>query len=140
MLHDSDPSGHRLRVFDAELFSKHLYCDRSAVGSNAVAAANGVPESPPAEFPPQGCKLSEELRQFAAVAPENVGALTACRVAPLAILMQMYENDRYWKNLKQRDRLQLKEAQLALRASPNDDSFSSCAQPIAACRSVIFKL
>jgi len=29
--------------FDAELFSKHLYDDRSAVGSNAVAAANGVP-------------------------------------------------------------------------------------------------
>ena len=62
LLHDSDLSRHRLCVFDAELFSKHLYYDRSVVGSNAVAVANGVPESPPTEFPPQGCKLSEELR------------------------------------------------------------------------------
>ena len=61
-LHDPDPSRHRLRVFEAELFSKHPYYDCSAIASDAVAAANGIPESSPAEFPPQACKLSNELR------------------------------------------------------------------------------
>ena len=64
---------------------------------------------------PSATDLQLFFRLTGALAPENAGLLTACRLAPLVAASVQFDNDQFWKKLKPQDRLKLRDRLLAIQ-------------------------